>query len=957
MPSLAYDRQSFIWNGRRLWMIGANLEYTLLAPERWKPALLALKRMGFNTIRTSVPWCLHEAREGRMDFTGGLNVAVFIDACRELGLHVVLRIGPVAGEPFDGGGLPAWLADQPDIKLRVANETFLKHVSRLYQAVGKEVSKLQATVEAPRGAGFAGGRSNDGGALCAVQIEHGWTCGNEEEGQKYHKELLRFARDSGFTVPVLTSNGLWISVEGCVEVWEGWNDLFANLRQLQSIQSDAPRLVEIREEAAWAACTGCDKDSPRCVKLAGDLVRDSSGASAKRSSWSAGMEELRRVGQILCAGGQPTLPGLARTDRINAVPALLDSIGRPDGSARAIRRLASFANSFGFVLAGADGTKQAAVQNLDALEPGSFAVVTVEGAGNVVFVFRGPDEAGKPRRDAATIITPNGVRMPVHLGDAPVGWYLSNVNLQGAGVLDFCNLSPFALIEKKLLVLQGAAGTMGALSIDGAAMEFTLPKAGEGAKPLVFAHQKLTVVVCNQEQIDTALIEATGLTLGADDVRGTNAVLSPGFNKAFRISLSGEIAELRAAAPSKPTERALKDWQVAECREYVDGSSDRFATLAVPQSLDKCGVNSGWGWYRLSVKPEGKSSEAVSAHFPAAFGFMQAWSNGKSLGVLGGKGATLPLAIPAEKSSSSGKSGNSRTLTLLARQGGRSANDASRNHSVGISGNALAVSPLKAKSKVIDSPSVDPFKAAPFLPGVAPGHLLSTHAAHFAFDYRGKGVIMLDAPATRLRAVAILNGAVIDFLDWHGGLGDALVLRPVPKASKEKSKSGAKESPRFGLKNGVNELVLVPIDPGTEEKKSSEQCVEKLAKAIRFFQSPEASLGSGATWSFARWEMPGRTSPAWKPLKLAKAAKPGEPRWFTTTLVKPAVAGGSIAILCNGLSHGHVLLDGKIVGDYCAAEKRLRIELPMEAIPPNATLSIFDVDGRSPAGVKLHITG
>ena len=125
MPSLSYDSQSLIWNGNRLWMIGVNVEYALLAPERWRAALLSLKQMGFNTIRTSVPWCLHEPRAGRMDFTGALDVGAFVRLCGELGLHVVLRMGPVVGEPFDGGGLPAWLADQPDMKLRVVNEAFM----------------------------------------------------------------------------------------------------------------------------------------------------------------------------------------------------------------------------------------------------------------------------------------------------------------------------------------------------------------------------------------------------------------------------------------------------------------------------------------------------------------------------------------------------------------------------------------------------------------------------------------------------------------------------------------------------------------------------------------------------------------------------------------------------------------------------------------------------------------
>ena len=1022
MPSLSYDSQSFIWNGNRLWMIGVNVEYALLAPERWRAALLSLKQMGFNIIRTSAPWCLHEPRAGRMDFTGALDIGSFVRLCGELGLHVVLRMGPVVGQPFDGGGLPAWLSDQPDMKLRVVNEAFLKYTAKFFQAVGKEVAALQATIEARRGEGFAGGRANDGGPLCAVQIEHAWNCGNEPEGKKYHAELLRYARESGFTVPVFTNNGLWISVEGCVEVWEGWSDLFSNLRQLRTIQPYAPRFVELREDAARVAGRNTN------VVIAKSTGKQIASESAKQlanfnmNGWSDGMEYLRRMGQILCAGGQPTLPGVALADRTNAVPAMLDCVGQPDNNTRQLRRMVSFSNNFGFVFAGADAAKQAAVQDLDSLMPGSFAVVTVEGNGAIVFVFRGADEPGKPRRDATTIITPSGVRMPVELGDAPVGWYLSDINLHGAGVMDFCNLSPFAFIDKKMLVLQGAAQTYGVLSIDGAVIEFTLPKVGD--KPLVFTHQKFTVVVCNQEQIDATLLGTDGVTIGADHIRigqspahnsaatggkklfpssgllnvasqsdahNTRVQITPGFAKAFHVSLAGAITELATSAPSKQVEHALKDWQMAACQDYVLGKSDRFATLSEPHSLAKCGAAAGWGWYKLSWTPDSKSSAPQSVHFPQATGHMQAWLNGKDLGVLNEKSAALPLVIQPNKSNaiknapvlvgaaSQSKSGNSKlnnkitapgkapmhTLILLARQGGTSANSAHQHRAVGVFGNALAVTPLKTKITVIHSPAVNPFKASAFLPGMAPGHHMSTHAAHISFTYSGKGAITIDAPATSLRAAVLLNGAVIDFIDWRSELGDALVLHAAPKGSK------------IGLQSGANELVLVPVASEHElaaqvdetmaaftsnTKKTSgtsaataafvaaKVSIENICKQLRFYQSNDPALASNATWSFARWELPSQTLDAWQPLK---SIKPGEPRWFTTTFDKPNVSSGPISIVCAGLSHGHVLLNGKIVGNYNTLHDRARIELPTEAMPATNTLSIFDVQGNSPAGVKL----
>ena len=191
----------------------------------------------------------------------------------------------------------AWLASEPGARPRQVNEAYLRRVSALFRAVGEQVTPLQATQpQSGKDAGFGAGRAADGGPLLAVQLEHGWTCGNEQAGAAYHAELLRYARECGFTVPVLTSNGLWISAEGCVEVWEGWDNLFMHLRQLQSVQPDAPRMVEIREEAARAAgaTTGIDR---------------------RGGGWSIGMDFLSRMGQILAAGGQPILPGVQRTDR------------------------------------------------------------------------------------------------------------------------------------------------------------------------------------------------------------------------------------------------------------------------------------------------------------------------------------------------------------------------------------------------------------------------------------------------------------------------------------------------------------------------------------------------------------------------------------------------------------------------------------------------------------------
>jgi len=909
MPTLTYDGQSFSWNGRRLWLVGVNLEYALLARERWHDAIASLRQMGFNTIRASVPWCMHEARRGKFDFANGLDLAAFARECRAQGMHLLLRIGPVVGEPFDGGGLPAWLASEPGVKPRQVNDVYLKRVSEMFRAIAEQVAPLQATMTQSGGA-FAGSLASDGGPLVAVQIEHAWTCGNETAGAAYFAELLRFARECGFTVPVLTANGLWVSAEGCIEVWEGWNDLFAHLRQLQSVQDAAPRLVEIREEAARAAGMGASLPVKKASK--------SGKAAADAPGWSIGMDFLSRMGQILSAGGQPILPGVQRTDRSNAVPALLDASGRPDPALRSLRRMVSFANHFGHVYADADATTQTTVQAPDALQPGGFSVVVVEGdGGRVNFVFRGPDAADGERHDSTTLITKEGGRLQVELGDAPVGWYLFGVSLHGRATLDWCNTSPFALIDRSILVLQGPSGARCALSIDGGELAFDLPD-DKAPRPVVLQHQGMVVVGCNQDQIDAAVIYGRSLLVGVERVHADGDIdLAEGFKQAFRVDGAGRVQAVPAPrGRAKQVSLALKGWQVADCGDLVQGTSQRFAGIGGPASLGACGGYAGWGWYRLNWKqPKG------AVLFPGAAGLMHAWMDGKAIESL--VDAKVPMSLAA----------GAHTLTVLAKQGGRTASQAVAGVAIGLPQAPHVVQPLAAKTSVIAAPTDDPFKSEAFIPELAPGQLPCPKAVKVSFQQRRKEPVLIDADGMSIRALVLVNGRPHGLIDWHGQAGDVLVLPMATKAD-----------PKRGLQSGANEVVLLPLQ-------ADDPAADRLSKVIRCFASLQALQGDDASWSFARWEAPQRGLAAWRDLG---AVKPGTPRWFMACFARPKAADGPVTIECTGLSHGHVFVNDQLVAAYDLAAGRAQVELPTERLQAENTITIFDAEGRSPTGVRVR---
>lgn len=213
MPNVTYDGQSLFVKGRRAWLVGAGLEYSLLPRSEWGHRLDEVRRSGANTVVTSAPWLRHEARPGRFDFEGQLDLAEFLRLCESRRLWVVLRIGPAIGEPFDGGGLPSWLIESGAQRLREWDERFLERVSSFYRQVLSRATDLQASElrdAGPRGVG----------PVVAVAIEHRWLCDHETQGQRYLAELVRFARECGVKVPLLTSNQLWQTLESAIDCWE-----------------------------------------------------------------------------------------------------------------------------------------------------------------------------------------------------------------------------------------------------------------------------------------------------------------------------------------------------------------------------------------------------------------------------------------------------------------------------------------------------------------------------------------------------------------------------------------------------------------------------------------------------------------------------------------------------------------------------------------------------------------
>ena len=234
MPTISYNGQSFSIDGRRLWVLGASIQYARVPSALWSQRIAAIRQAGFNTIETACPWLLHEPRKGRYVFEGDANLRQFIQLCAGAGLRVILRAGPYVGAGFDGGGLPGWLIESPGIRLRESDPQFLEHATRYFRRLLSEIAGLQVT---------------DGGPIFLVQSEHAWTCANEAQAAGYLHDITRIIRESGISVPIINSNDLWQDSPETIDTWRGYNDLLMHLRQLRTVQPTAPRLVSAFEAA------------------------------------------------------------------------------------------------------------------------------------------------------------------------------------------------------------------------------------------------------------------------------------------------------------------------------------------------------------------------------------------------------------------------------------------------------------------------------------------------------------------------------------------------------------------------------------------------------------------------------------------------------------------------------------------------------------------------------------
>jgi hypothetical protein len=939
MASITYDGQSFMLDGRRIWLVSGSINYARVPRELWADRIHAARQAGLNCIETPVFWARHEARQGQFDFKGDNDLRHFVELLQQVNMYCILRPGPYVGSGWDTGGLPPWLQGVPNIRLRVNSQPFLEACSRYITAVAQQVRDLQAT------------GSGSGGPIVLIQNEHAWTCGHDELAHAYLGELNRYYRESGLTVPTINANDLWQSVEGEIDCWTGFEDLLSHLRQLAMVKPEQPRLVidfKAGRSDVWGReLTGTRSPEAVLRRLAEVLA---AGGQYNISPFHGGTNFGFSGGRL---AGEPAAYITASSDR----GAPLTELGRPGPAYSPVRRISTFASRFGRVLSHLDPRRQAAI-----LHPGAAASRTLEGAGGkgvaakdvaavcapalsvvhasgsqggVAFVFG--DESGKSRSQPSTLLLADGSVLPIDLGSQPVGWYLMDTRLTGRAHLDYTNLCALGCVGRTLVSF-GPAGTRGVVSINGSPAEMEVPR---GKSPLVLEHEGMTLVVASVEQADTIFFDGETVLLGIVGIDRHGAVIPFPEQKTFqRINSEGETTthKVTAHAPAPPprahagkgtpakksktaahVKLGLGEWEAAPTGDYTRGESARFATIAGPSSLGSLGAPYGYGWYRLRIK----SSETRRHHvlFPGSGDRLHLTLDGEPEGVVGqGPGAEPEGSLQLKK--------GTHTLVVLAENLGRPSAGAELGQAAGILGHAWSVSPVRTeKPRLVAADPVDILAFRSPLWHVHKGDVTDATRMTWTIAHRRKTGLAVRIAPLEGPGIVLLNNDTVHY--FERGTPSTLMF------DAEK------------LSRGNNTLQVAMVS-------STEGHAPELSHAVTVLEC-EDSLTAKAEWAFARWEPPGADA-------YGKPGRGGSgPCWWRCSLMADE-SDVPLMLQVEGLTKGQIYLNKRHLGRYWVATAdgkrvppQIRYHIPrpwLEAGERNELL-IFEEHGGSPARCRI----
>jgi beta-galactosidase len=189
--SFVLGEKEFLLDGRPIQIISGEIHPARVPKEYWKHRIQMAKAMGCNTIAAYIFWNYHESEPGVFDFeTGNHNLVQFFRLVQDEKMWALLRPGPYVCAEWDFGGLPPYLLQIPDIKVRCIDPRYMAAVERYLKQMASLVKPLLVS---------------NGGPILMIQIENEY--GSFGNDKNYLEELRRIWIRNGIDGPFFTADG------------------------------------------------------------------------------------------------------------------------------------------------------------------------------------------------------------------------------------------------------------------------------------------------------------------------------------------------------------------------------------------------------------------------------------------------------------------------------------------------------------------------------------------------------------------------------------------------------------------------------------------------------------------------------------------------------------------------------------------------------------------------------